>query len=130
MSDQGPELDAPTINRLLGALSSRLAERGESAQLFVVGGAAMALAYDRARSTRDLDAAFEPSPVVREVAAAIAAENGLEEDWLNDAAKGFMPGADAGARTVFESENLLVQVPSPPLPARHEGPRRPHREGH
>lgn len=114
MSDQGPELDAPTINRLLGALSARLAERGESAQLFVVGGAAMALAYDRARSTRDLDAAFEPSPVVREVAAAIAAENGLEEDWLNDAAKGFMPGADAGARTVFESENLLVQVPSPP----------------
>lgn len=113
MSDHGPELDASRINGLLGTLSARLAERGESAQLFVVGGAAMALAYDRTRSTRDLDAAFEPSPVVREAAATVAAENGLEEDWLNDAAKGFMPGADTGARTVYESENLLVQVPSP-----------------
>ncbi|WP_196716708.1 hypothetical protein [Actinomyces trachealis] len=47
MSDRGPDLDATTITGLRGALSTRLAERGESAQLFVAGGAAIALAYDR-----------------------------------------------------------------------------------
>ncbi|WP_198419353.1 DUF6036 family nucleotidyltransferase [Actinomyces respiraculi] len=113
MSDRGPQLDAARITQLLHELSDRLAQRQASAQLFIVGGAAMALAYDRARSTRDLDAAFQPSLIVRELAEKIGAENGLEEDWLNDAAKGFMPSTDADARTVLETDSLLVQVPSP-----------------
>lgn len=37
----------------------------------------------------------------------------MEPDWLNDAVKGFLPGPDENPRTVFESESLLVQVPSP-----------------
>lgn len=84
-----------------------------SAQLFVVGGAAMALAYDCERLTRDVDALLVPAPVVRQVAAEMSGAHGLEPDWLNDAAKGFLPGADEHPHTVFESESLLVQVPSP-----------------
>lgn len=60
-----------------------------------------------------MDALFQPSPVVREAAARIAARHGLEGDWLNDATKGFLPGDDAAARTVLETDNLLVQVASP-----------------
>jgi hypothetical protein len=81
--------------------------------LFVVGGAAMALAYDRDRLTRDVDALFVPAPEVRRIAEEMSGPHGLEPDWLNDAAKGFLPGADEHPRTVFESESLLVQVASP-----------------
>jgi hypothetical protein len=105
-------LDADRVRALFQELSDRLKVRGVKATVFVVGGAAMALAYDDTRSTRDVDALFDPAPIVRELVEQIAADHGLEPDWLNDAAKGFLPGNDDNPVTVFESENLLVQVPS------------------
>ena len=60
-----------------------------------------------------MDALFVPAPEVRRIAEEMSGPHGLEPDWLNDAAKGFLPGADEHPRTVFESESLLVQVPSP-----------------
>ena len=112
MSTDG-QLDADGVRALFRELSDRLAEAGATAQLFVVGGAAMALAYDVDRLTRDVDALFVPAPVVRRIAEEMSGPHGLEPDWLNDAAKGFLPGEDVHPRTVFESESLLVQVPSP-----------------
>ena len=79
------------IRELLDDLSQELAARGARAELFLVGGAALAVAYDATRSTRDLDAVFVPSDVVRQAAAAVADREGLAEDWLNDAVKGFLP---------------------------------------
>lgn len=114
MSDpHGDELDADRLGGLFQELSDRLANVGEHAQLFVVGGAAMALAYDGSRVTRDVDALFEPTGAVRQVAAEMSGPHGLEPDWLNDAVKGFLPGDVYDTRVVFESENLLVQVPPP-----------------
>lgn len=113
MSERGEELNAEHLRELFQEISDRLAARDQEAQLFVVGGAAMALEYDGGRLTRDVDAAFVPTSAVRQIAAEISEVHGLEPDWINDAAKGFMPGADESPRTVFESESLLVQVPSP-----------------
>ena len=104
----GLDLTTDDIRALLTELSDRLAARGQRAQLFVVGGAAMALAYDTTRTTRDLDAVFRPGSVVRETAEVIALAHGLQRDWLNDAAKGFMPGTDKSPRTVLRSESLLA----------------------
>lgn len=110
--DDAPVLDARRLRDLFAALSARLAAEGLRAQLFVVGGAAIALAYDTGRVTRDVDALFEPAARVREVAATVGVAYGLETDWLNDAAKGYLPGQDDAPRAVFESESLLVQVAS------------------
>ena len=85
------ELDIKHLHDLFQEHSENLQARGLQAQLFVVGGAAMALAYDQQRITRDVDAIFEPAPEVRDIAESIADRHGLEPDWLNDAAKGFMP---------------------------------------
>lgn len=113
MTASGAPLDAATVRQLFQELSDRLAAQGQRAQLFVVGGAAMALEYEPGRLTRDVDALFVPASEVRQAASAMSAAHGLEPDWLNDAAKGFLPGPDEHPRTVFESEALLVQVPSP-----------------
>jgi hypothetical protein len=55
-----PLFDADQIRALLVELGQRLDARGIEARLFLVGGAAMALAFSRRRVTRDLDAVFEP----------------------------------------------------------------------
>jgi len=44
------------IRALLDELSEELSARGARAELFLVGGAALAVAYDATRATRDLDA--------------------------------------------------------------------------
>lgn len=54
------------LERAFGALGDRLARRGVVADLFIVGGAAMALAYDANRVTRDVDATFVPHGIVLE----------------------------------------------------------------
>jgi hypothetical protein len=61
----------------------RLARRGIVADVFVVGGAAMALAYDANRVTRDVDARFVPHGIVHEEAVRVAEELGLPRWWLN-----------------------------------------------
>ena len=104
-------LDAAGITRLLGALDEQLAERGTTADVYLVGGAAIALGFDATRTTRDLDAVFVPTSEVRAAAAAVAVAYGLTEDWLNDAVKGFVPpGTDAHQLVVFESPHLRVAV--------------------
>jgi hypothetical protein len=101
------------IRALLDDLSAELAARGARAELFLVGGAALAVAYDATRATRDLDAVFIPTDTVRQAAAAVAQHRGLTEDWLNDAVKGFLPGPDPDAQRFYSSDSLIVDVASP-----------------
>ncbi len=97
----------------LEALSNQLEEQGIRGEMFLVGGAAMALAYNRKRTTRDLDAVFEPKMLIYEAAKRVAEIRHLEPDWLNDAVKTFMPGPDPQAETVLNLPALSVSVASP-----------------
>lgn len=65
------------LERAFAALGERLACRGVVADVFIVGGAAMALAYDAARVTRDVDAMFKPHGIVHEEAVRVADDLGL-----------------------------------------------------
>ena len=60
------------LDRAFTALGERLVRRGVVADVFVVGGAAMALAYDATRVTRDVDSLFVPHGVVLEEARNVA----------------------------------------------------------
>lgn len=50
--------------------------------------------YDVGRATRDLDGIFAPSAELRAITARLGTEEDLQPDWLNDAAKGSLPGND------------------------------------
>jgi hypothetical protein len=95
VSDPSPLLDRAGIEDAFRRLGERLASRGVVADLYVFGGAAMALAYDSRRATRDVDALFEPHGVVHDEALAVAAELGLPRWWLNEQASSYVaPGGD------------------------------------
>lgn len=100
---------------LLAELGEELDDRGVKAQLFVVGGAAMALAYNMRRTTADVDGVFEPKAVIYEAARRIAGRHGgIPEDWLNDGVKGLLPtGGDRNARVILDLPGITVSVPSP-----------------
>jgi predicted nucleotidyltransferase len=102
------------LERAFTALGERLARRGVVADLFVVGGAAMAMAYDATRVTRDVDAMFVPHGVVVEESRAVADELGLPPWWLNEQASVYVSGKDdPGKRRVFDHPGLRVMAASP-----------------
>ena len=78
------------IETLLRLLSERLVARGLVGEVALYGGAAMVLAHRARLSTKDVDAVFVPKQEIYQSAAEVAAEQGVEKDWLNDAVKGFL----------------------------------------
>jgi len=97
----------------LGELDEELKIHNVRGEVFIVRGAAMAIAYDTRRSTADVDAVFVPSSEVRTAASRVAERMNLEPDWLNDGAKAFLPGVDENQIGVYEGQNLSVAAASP-----------------
>jgi hypothetical protein len=95
----------------LERLGQLAAVDGYTLHLMVVGGAAMVLGYNARQSTHDIDALFLPPPeahVVRMWAKVIAREYGWPDDWLNDAAKGYLMGSSSGP-VLLEAPGIEVR---------------------
>lgn len=86
----GSALTRDAILRALGLLSDELGKKGVTGELCLFGGTVMVLAFTARLSTKDVDALFRPTPLIRELAAQIAEEQSLPSDWLNDGVKGFV----------------------------------------
>ena len=108
-------MDRAQILAALTALGEELHEHGVTADLYVVGGAAIALAYDERRSTRDIDAVFVPKSAVYAAAARVRDNLDLPEGWLNDAVKGFLLGPDPFHTEIIEVPGLRCEVASPEM---------------
>jgi hypothetical protein len=117
MTDDGL-MGRAELERAFTALGDRLVRRGVVADLFIVGGAAKALAYDAERVTRDVDATFVPHGVVLEEARNVAQTMGLPPWWLNEQASSYASAQHtAGKREVFDHPASLAnryrQGPAP-----------------
>ena len=83
-------LTKETILHLFDALNDELRSAGVSAHVKIAGGAVMCLAFDARKSTKDVDATFEPSVQVLDAAIRVAEKEGVRDTWLNDAVKGYL----------------------------------------
>ncbi len=103
-------LNKDELIELLAELSERLKRRKVRASVYIVGGAAMALAFDRGRTTHDIDARIDGGHgALIDAVHEIAHRRGLPTSWLNDQATPKMPLArDTRARTVYATEYLTV----------------------
>lgn len=105
-------LSATRIRELFGLLDELLSEEHVIGEVYVIGGAVMALAFAARPATNDVDAVFVPKETVRRLARKVGRDAGVEEDWLNDAAKGFL--VDAGEFSPWlELTHLRVFMPLP-----------------
>lgn len=80
--------------------------------ILVVGGAAIAMQWDHARMTNDVDVVSDDlASELREGVAAVAAkQRGVRTDWLNDAAKigSLSPQVDPDPCLIYKGTKLMV----------------------
>jgi hypothetical protein len=78
------------VKELLHELVHRLAERGDTARIYVIGGAAVALENPARTATQDIDGFIRLTDAT-DVITAIQRERGLDADWFNWHAQGLQP---------------------------------------
>lgn len=105
-------LSKEKIIQLFTELNSQLHNEGEIGEIGMVGGAVMCLVYNARNATRDVDAIFEPTQIIRKLVAKIAEKFDVGPDWLNDAAKGYIHG-DFKREEILSLSNLRVWAPEP-----------------
>jgi hypothetical protein len=74
----------------------------------------MVLAFRARLSTKDVDAIYSPTTEIRAVVAEVAEELGMQPDWLNDGAKGFVsPRAEFVEADLPRFSHLRITFPTP-----------------
>jgi hypothetical protein len=95
-------------------MSDGLARLGVTGELCLFGGTVMVLAFAARPSTKDVDAIFQPVQAVRQIANEVGQDKGFSENWLNDAAKGFISSRhEAIAGNLPQFSNLRLTMPTP-----------------
>ncbi|MFO0760539.1 MAG: DUF6036 family nucleotidyltransferase [Byssovorax sp.] len=108
-------LSRDDIRHALLLLASELTGLPSRCEIVVVGGAALVLLYGAREATKDVDALIlsrvEPT-LIRTAVQRVAGALALPDDWLNDAAKGYIHGLALG-EVLIDEPALLVRALAP-----------------
>ncbi len=99
------------IETYLFQVNEELIQMDVKGELYIYGGSVMCLVYSARPSTKDVDAIFEPSNIIRRAISNVAVINGINENWLNDGVKGYV--VHHPREILFNWSNLNVYVPDP-----------------
>ena len=108
-------LSRDDIIRGLKDLAGDLNSRGISAEIFIIGGAALVLRYFDRRLTSDVDLRAINFDIIRPSAESVADINGWDPDWINNAATQFVPslGKSVTWETLYENKGVCFKVTTP-----------------
>ena len=95
---------------LFEELSSELERRNARAHVYVFGGAAMSVAFDRGRTTVDIDVRVDSGrEKLMEAVDAVGRRHGFEAGWFSEPLAVVLPrGSDQRAATLYQSQYLTV----------------------
>lgn len=102
------------ITQALRRLGELAHEQNVTLEVSLYGGAVFTLVYGFRDATKDVDAVIRQNEVGKKLAAKVAVELGLPDDWLNDDVKQFLAEKEA-KRSLPENEfgeGLRVVVPT------------------
>jgi hypothetical protein len=88
--NEASNLTREKILAALGALSNQLGERGITGEICLFRGTVMVLAFTARLATKDVDAVFQPTQTIREIARKVGEQLHLPSTWLNDGVKGYV----------------------------------------
>jgi Nucleotidyltransferase of unknown function (DUF6036) len=115
MSDKRASgLTRKKILKAFQEMSDELKHRGVTGERCLFGGTVMVLAFSARISTKDVDAIFQPTQEMRNAARSVGAANGFEENWLNDAVKGFVSARHETIQgSLPQFSHLRLTMPTP-----------------
>ena len=110
-----PDLDRRKLTSLFGDLAHELEFARTRVQIYVIGGAAMSMVFDRNRTTKDVDARIDAGHgVLMKAVEKVARKRGLNRNWLNEEATSAIPRQkDRNTQTLYNSPYLTVTGASP-----------------
>ncbi|MDR2571612.1 MAG: hypothetical protein LBD23_15155 [Oscillospiraceae bacterium] len=95
------------ILRFFEEVNSRLKTMDKTGELYIIGGAAISLAFGGRNATEDIDAIYKPRSEIRRIIKEIADEHNLRNDWLNNDAEHFIT-ENMTFTLLFDYSNLKI----------------------
>ena len=107
-------LNRNRITQALRRLGELAHEQKVTLEISLYGGAVFTLVYGSRDATKDVDAVVRQGKIGQNLAAKVAAELGLPDDWLNDDVKRFLAEKEAKRRLPEGDfgEGIRIAVPT------------------